>query len=403
MQKIIRRISEQLIEGLFTLSGGITSLIILLIVIFLFKEGAGLFQSPTVEKGYILAVNAANPVERLNTNQIKEIFDYELTNWQILGGKDEEIKPFRFDEVFSLYSEEELGEDYALLPEKLGEVITQYPEIIAFIPEKYAPVNDLRVKFLPSRNIIPADFFSGKEWMPTATPVSLFGLLPLLLGTLWVSIFAILMALPLGLGVAIYLSELAAEPTRKLLKPAIELLAGIPSVVFGFFGLVVLVPLIQKTLNLPVGETALAGSLILAVMALPTIITIAEDAMRNTPKAMREASLALGATHWQTIYRVIIPYAASGIMAAIVLGIGRAIGETMAVLMVTGNAAVMPHSLFESVRTIPATIAAELGEAPGGGTHYQALFLLGCILFIITMIISITAEIISKKQQNKGL
>ncbi len=190
---------------------------------------------------------------------------------------------------------------------------------------------------------------------------------------------------------------------RKILKPTIELLAGIPSVVYGFFGLVVLVPLIQKTFGLAVGETALAGSLILAIMALPTIITVAEDAMRGTPRAMREASLALGATHWQTIYRVVIPYAGSGISAAVVLGIGRAIGETMAVLMVTGNAAVMPRSLFEPVRTIPATIAAELGEAPAGGAHYQSLFMLGCILFIITMIISITAEMISKRQTNKGL
>lgn len=239
--------------------------------------------------------------------------------------------------------------------------------------------------------------------MPTATPAPLFGVLPLILGTLLVSIVAILIALPLGLGVAIYISELANERTRKLMKPTIELLAGIPSVVYGFFGLVVLVPIVQKTFHLPVGETAFTGSLILAIMALPTIITVAEDAMRNTPRAMREASLALGATHWQTVYKVVIPYSISGISAAVVLGIGRAIGETMAVLMVTGNAAIMPHSVFQSVRTIPATIAAELGEAPAGGAHYQALFLLGCILFVITMIISITAEAISKKQYNKGL
>ncbi len=139
------------------------------------------------------------------------------------------------------------------------------------------------------------------------------------------------------------------------------------------------------------------------VMALPTIITVAEDAMRNTPRAMREASLALGATHWQTIYKVIIPYSASGISAAVVLGIGRAIGETMAVLMVTGNAAVIPHTLFEPVRTIPATIAAELGEAPAGSAHYRSLFLLGCILFLMTLLISIAAEVISKRKPNKGL
>ena len=401
--KIFRRIIERIIEGLFTLSGGIASLTILLIVIFLFKEGFGLFRSPDVEVSYVLCVNADNPVERLNPQQIKRIFDWEITDWREVGGHEAEIVPFRLDELFSLYSEEELGENYELLPEKLRETIAGNPDIIAFLPEKYVPADDASVKVLPTETISPANFFGGKEWMPTATPAPQFGVLPLLLGTLWVSLFAILIALPLGIGVAVYLSELSNERTRKLLKPTIELLAGIPSVVYGFFGLVVLVPLIQRTLHLPVGETALAGSLILAIMALPTIITIAEDAMRNTPKAMREASLALGATHWQTIYKVIIPYASSGIMAAIVLGIGRAIGETMAVLMVTGNAAVMPHSLFESVRTIPATIAAELGEAPAGGPHYQALFMLGCILFVLTMVISISAEVISKKQQNKGI
>jgi len=403
MRKLFRRVYERIIQGLLTLSGGITSFTILLIVIFLFKEGAGLFQSPDVEKGYVLAVNALNPVERLNAKEIKEIFDHEYTNWQLLKGKDEEITPFRFEEIFSMYPEEEFGEDYEFLPDKLGEVIAQDPGIIAFIPEMYAPNDNISVKILPTNNIFLTEFFLGKEWMPTSTPSPQFGVLPLILGTLWVSIIAILIALPLGLGVAIYMSELASEGMRKILKPTIELLAGIPSVVYGFFGLVVIVPMLQKTLNLPVGETVLAGSIILAIMALPTIITIAEDAMRTTPTTMREASLALGATNWQTIYRVIVPYASSGIMAAFVLGIGRAIGETMAVLMVTGNAAVIPHSLFEPVRTIPATIAAELGEAPTGGVHYQALFMLGCILFVITMIISVSAEVISKKQHNKGL
>ena len=400
--KSLKHIFERMIEVMLTLSGSITSLAILLIIVFLFKEGFGLFSSPTVEKGYALCLNAANPVEELTPYQVKHIFDSDIINWNESGGKDEEIVIFRFDEIFSLYSDEELGEDYSLLPEKLGEVIAQEPGIIAFLPEKYMPSNNSQVKILPSANISPADFLGGKEWLPTATPSALFGVLPLIAGTLWVSIFAILIALPLGLGVAIYLSELSSERMRKILKPTIELLAGIPSVVYGFFGLVVLVPLIQSSLNLPVGETALAGSLVLAIMALPTIITVAEDAMRNTPRTMREASLALGATPWQTIYRVIVPYAASGISAAVVLGIGRAIGETMAVLMVTGNAAVMPSSLFEPVRTIPATIAAELGEAPAGGAHYQSLFLLGSILFIITMIVSISAETISKRQR-KGL
>lgn len=401
--KQLRLFIERLAKVILTLSGSITSLAILLIVIFLFKEGFGLFNNPSVEKGYALCINASNPVEYLSPEQIKQIFDYEITTWDEVSGNKEDIIPFRFDEIFSMYPEEEFGVDYELLPQKLGEVIARNPNIIAYIPEQYLPVGNTSVKVLASRNIRMADFFNGKEWLPTATPSPQFGVLPLIMGTLWVSFFAILLALPLGMGVAIYMSELAGERTRKLLKPAIELLAGIPSVVYGFFGLVVLVPLIQKALNLPVGETAFAGSLILAIMALPTIITIAEDAMRGTPRAMREASLALGATRWQTIYKVIVPYASSGIMAAVVLGIGRAIGETMAVLMVTGNAAVMPHSLFQPVRTIPATIAAELGEAPAGGAHYQSLFLLGCILFVITMLISASAEFISKRQHNKGI
>jgi phosphate transport system permease protein len=394
---------QRIVESVLTVSGAVTSLAILLIVVFLFKEGSGLFNASSVEKGYALYVHSENGINDLRVTEIKDIFDLELTNWKALNGKDEEIRVFRFEEIFSFYSEEELGEDYVLLPQKLGEIIAGNPNIIACLPQKYAPSDFAEVRAVPTKNISVGDFFGGKAWIPTATPSPLFGLLPLIAGTLLVGIAAIFIALPLGMGVAIYLSELAGERTRKFMKPMIELLAGIPSVVYGFFGLTALVPLVQKIFKLPVGETAFTGSLILAIMALPTIITVAEDAMRSTPGAMREASLALGASHWQTIYKVVIPYSASGISAAVVLGTGRAIGETMAALMVTGNAAVIPRSLFEPVRTIPATIAAELGEAPAGGAHYQSLFLLGCVLFIITMIISVTAEAISKKQNNKSL
>ena len=250
---------------------------------------------------------------------------------------------------------------------------------------------------LPKISII--DFLFGREWYPTAVPTAQFGVLPLILGTLWVTFFAILFALPIGLVTAIYMAEIASERTRRILKPVIELLAGIPSVVFGFFGLVVLVPFIQQLFNLPVGETALAGSIILGIMALPTIITISEDAIRTTPVALKEASLALGASHWQSLQKVTLPYARSGIMAAFILGIGRAIGETMAVLMVTGNAAVMPHSILEPVRTIPATIAAELGEAPFNGVHFKALFALGIILFIMTFIFNSLVEMVKSKNK----
>lgn len=400
--KFLKKVMEVIVEKLLLVSGFTTSIVILLIVIFLFKEGAGLFNADDVEEGYLLAVHPENPVTKLSPQQIIDIFDVEITNWKEVGGKDEEIVVFRFSDLTSYVSEEELGADFEFVPQSIRKVVADHPAIIAYFPEQYlAP--DFDGKVLDKGKITPSQFFGGKEWYPTSQPSPLFGVLPLILGTLWVSFGAILIALPFGLAVAIYLAELAGEPIRKILKPVIELLAGIPSVVYGFFGLVVIVPLIQRVFSLPVGETGLAGSIVLVIMALPTIITVAEDAIRNTPRAVKESSLALGATHWQTIYRVIIPYSMSGITAAAVLGIGRAIGETMAVLMVTGNSAVMPRTLLEPIRTIPATIAAELGEAPAGGTHYQALFLLGCVLFLLTLIISVIVECVSTGKRKGGL
>ena len=400
MRQNVKRFLEKLVEGALLISGSVTSITILLIVIFLFKEAAGLFNSPVIEEGYVLALNKSNPVKDLNSYQIKQIFDGEITNWDEVGGKEEPIEVVRLSDLTNYYTEEELGAEFENIPAKASELTSKHPGIILFLPTQYVSKN-FNGTLLNHERLRPGDFFGGKEWYPTSTPSAQFGLLPLILGTFWVSLGAILLALPFGLAVAVYLAEIASMRVRNVLKPLIELLAGIPSVVYGFFGLVVIVPFLQQTFGLPVGETALAGSIILAIMALPTIITVAEDSMRTVPRAMKEASLALGATHWQTIYKVIVPYAKSGIMSAAVLGIGRAIGETMAVLMVTGNAAVIPHTLLEPVRTIPATIAAELGEAPVGSGHYQALFALGAILFLITMIISISVEIISKKKYAK--
>lgn len=394
----MRKFIEKLIEGGLRISGSVTSFTILLIIFFLFKEAAGLFHSPEVEEGYVLAVNKENPVGHLSPEQIMDIFDANITNWKDIDGKDQEILVFRFSDLTNYYTEEELGDEFQYVPEKISELVNKEPGIIAFFPEQYK-AETFQGKVISGATIKPSEFFAGTKWYPTSAPAPIFGLIPLLLGTLLVSIGAIVIALPFGLAVSIYLAEIANVKTRKLLKPVIELLAGIPSVVYGFFGLVVIVPLIQQTFNLPVGETAFAGSVVLAIMALPTIITVAEDSMRTTPRAMKEASLALGATQWQTIYKVIIPYSISGITSAVVLGIGRAIGETMAVLMVTGNAAVIPTSFFEPVRTIPATIAAELGEAPAGGAHYQALFMLGAVLFLITLLLSVAVEYISSKRK----
>ena len=251
-------------------------------------------------------------------------------------------------------------------------------------------------------NFSPKSFISGKEWLPTATSSVQLGVLPLILGTLYVSFVAIIIALPLGLATSIYISEIANSNTRFIYKVVIELLAGIPSVVFGFFGLIVIVPYIQKTFNLPTGETGLSSSIVLSIMTLPTMIKLMEDALRKTPRSMKEASLALGATQWQTIYKVVIPYSASGILAATILGIGRAIGEAIAVAMVIGNVAIMPHSLLKPLSTIAATMVSEFGESPKNGIHYKALFGLGCILFIITIAINLWAEVISKKRFNRN-
>lgn len=396
----LKQLKEKIIETILMLSGAATSITVVLIVFFLFIEGAGVFNRKPIDDGFILAVNATNQVKGLHPSQIKDIFDKKITNWNQVGGDDRPIVLFRTSDITDYYTEEELGPDFEYFPEKINELIQKQPGIIAFFSDKYKS-DQFVGKELDIDKIKLGEFLSGEEWFPTAQPIAQMGVKPLIYGTLWVSFGAILLALPIGLAAAIYLSEIATKRTRSLLKPLIELLAGIPSVVYGFFGLVVIVPLIQSTFNLPVGETALAGSVVLAIMALPTIITISEDAMRNTPRAMKEASLALGASKWQTIYKVVMPYSASGITAGAILGIGRAIGETMAVLMVTGNAAVIPHTLLAPVRTIPATIAAELGEAPNGGLHYEALFALGCILFLITFGINMLVELVTNRKSHK--
>lgn len=399
MKRFFKKLFERIIEGILFLSSTVTSLAIVLIVIFLFREGISLFGSSPVEEGFVIAVNGKNPVNEIKASQIKDIFDGHITSWKELGGNPDSIILFRTDDIANYYSEQELGENLEHVPEKISELIQKTPGIIAFIPEKYTEKN-FGGKIITTDKITVGKFLSEKQWYPTAQPAAQFGVLPLIMGTLWVSFAAILFALPLGLATAIYMAEIANEKTRRVMKPLIELLAGIPSVVYGFFGLIVIVPLIQKVFALPVGETGLAGSIVLGIMALPTIITISEDAIRTTPLAMKEASLALGANKWQTIHRVIIPYAISGITAAAILGIGRAVGETMAALMVTGNAAVIPHGLLQPLRTIPATIAAELGEAPQGGLHFKALFALGCILFIVTLTINLLVEYISSRRKN---
>lgn len=246
-------------------------------------------------------------------------------------------------------------------------------------------------------------FLAGKIWDPTSPEVPLYGILSQIVSALMVTAMALIIAVPIGVGVAAYLSDVAHWRVREIIKPVVEILAAIPSVVIGFLGIVLVGPLLAKLSGQTHGLNAMNGAILLAIMSLPTIISISEDALNAVPSAYGEASLALGASKWQTIVRVKTPAALSGIIAAVMLGMGRAIGETMTVLMATGNARSFPTGLFQSVRTMTANIAIELGEVPYFTTHYYALFAIGLVLFIMTFLVNLAADIFLRKYQEHEL
>lgn len=248
--------------------------------------------------------------------------------------------------------------------------------------------------------VSPGAFLLGESWYPTAEPPE-FGILPLIAASLWVTAGALAICVPLGVGSALYLHELAGDRQRAVLKPVIEILASVPSIIYGFFGMVVMAPFLQTAFDLPIGLTAFTTSVILGVMATPTVASIAEDALSYVPRSFREASYAVGADRWQTLTKVIIPAAGSGISTAVILGMSRAIGETMTVLMVAGGSAIIPESVFDPVRPMTAAIAAEMGEAPVGSEHYHALFAIALILFLITFAFNVAAELISRRYRLK--
>lgn len=237
----------------------------------------------------------------------------------------------------------------------------------------------------------PIDFFTGSQWNP-GSDAGNYSILPLLASTGFVALGSMMIAVPLGIFTAAFLSELAPETLKMILKPVIEMLAAIPSVAIGFLGIVLVGPAIARVFGIQNGLNALNGSILLAIMALPTIITISEDAISAVPKTYREASLALGANKWATLFQVTLPAALPGLIAAVMLGLGRALGETMTVLMATGNAAALPKGFLDSIRTITATIAIEMGEVPYQTTHYFALFAIAAVLFVITLLINLLGE-----------
>jgi phosphate transport system permease protein len=255
---------------------------------------------------------------------------------------------------------------------------------------------------IPSLGEVPLSELLGTRWYPIE---DYFGILPLLAGSLVVTLVAAIVAIPVGIGTAIFISEIAPRWVREFLKPLVEVLGGLPSVVLGFLGILVLSPYLRRILDLPTGLSALAGGILLGGIAIPTIVSVAEDALDAVPRSYRDAALALGATEWQTIWKVTLPAARSGVLTAVMLGIGRAIGETMAVMMVTGNAAVIPfglRALFSPVRTMTATIAAEMGEVANGSVHYHVLFFIGIVLFLISLVINVTASAVVFRQHKRS-
>ncbi|HKL75453.1 MAG TPA: phosphate ABC transporter permease subunit PstC [Halanaerobiales bacterium] len=244
------------------------------------------------------------------------------------------------------------------------------------------------------------EFITGKIWYPTFSPPD-YGILPLILASLVVTLGAMIIAAPLGIASAIFISYILPKKYRKIVKPAVEMLAGVPSVIYGLFGMKILAPFLSDLFNLPTGLTGLNASIMLGIMALPTVVSLSEDAITTVPKKFRDASLALGSTKWEMLSKVILPTASSGIVTAVILGMGRAIGETMTVLMVAGGAPVMPKSIFKPLRPMTATIAAEMGEAPVGSGHYHALFGIAIVLFVITLVFNIIADIASQRFKEK--
>ncbi|WP_029460351.1 phosphate ABC transporter permease subunit PstC [Solidesulfovibrio alcoholivorans] len=260
----------------------------------------------------------------------------------------------------------------------------------------------LFVEGLPIFKVVSVtDFLFGNLWYPTSDPPD-FGIFPLIVASLAVTALSSAIAIPLGVMTAIYLSEIASRKTRDLFKPVVELLAALPSVVIGFFGMVVVAPYIQETFDLATGLNLFNAAIMLAFMSVPTICSVSEDAIYSVPRELKEASLALGATHFETIAKVVLPASLSGISTAVMLGMSRAIGETMVVLMVAGGAAIIPTSIFSPVRPMPSSIAAEMAEAAFRGNHYRALFAIGIVLFLFTLAFNLVASHVAEKHKQVG-
>ncbi|MCS7297259.1 MAG: phosphate ABC transporter permease subunit PstC [Bacteroidia bacterium] len=364
----------------FLVLGGLT--------IFLFREGLPAL-SKTPFEGIVFAVHPDNPVSTLTAAQVRALVRQEK-RWQDFNGPDTVLIPIYLANIERYVPPTASIQEIRLILDSLAE----FPGILFALPPALLPssVKQLRVEWEGWKEI----FFST-QWSPTYEPVPAVGFLPLLVGSLWVSIIGLAVVVPLGLAMAIYVVEFLPKSFYYPIKILWELLAGLPSVVVGFWGLVVVVPWIQKVFRLTAGETALTAGILLGWMTLPLMASLVEEALRAIPRLLEESSYGLGATQWQTIWRLKLPYVFPSIATATLLSAGRILGETMVVLMVSGNSPLLHFSPLQPVRTLPATLAAELGEAPVGSYHYHVLFLLGVILFILTLGLNLSAYLIHPK------
>lgn len=302
--------------------------------------------------------------------------------------------------VFNLLEEQEMSEDHLdALTDLAGKKFKKAEDLLRAVEEvigveETRQYKDILITKSLDQPFNLKTFFTSPKWAPTSEIKPTYGALALMAGTASVTGLAMLVAIPFSLGAAVYIGEFATGRRRESLKILVELLAAIPSVVWGFIGLSIMNPFIIKLFNVPIGLNVLNAGLILGLMAAPIMTTIAEDALKAVPDRYREAAEAMGATRWQIIFKVVVPAAKNGLVAAVLLGVGRGFGETMAVLMATGHSINLPTSIFDSVRALTATIAAELGEAAVGSDHYQALFTLGIFLFIVTFLINMTADLV---------
>lgn len=362
-----------------------TILVLFGLTVFLFREGiSALYKKPYEE--FRFAVHPVNPITSLKAAQVRALLRKELT-WEKLGGPSAPLVAVHLANIDRYVSPSaSISEIQRQLDSLAG-----LPGVLFALPPSLLPARTkpIQVKWQSWKEI-----FLSTQWSPTYEPVPAVGFLPLLAGSLWVSLIGLLVVVPLGIAMAVYAVEFLPKGLYYPVKILWELLAGLPSVVVGFWGLVVVVPWVQKVFRLSAGETALTAGVLLGWMTLPLMASLVEEALRAIPRLLEESSYGLGATQWQTILRLKLPYVLPSIATATLLSAGRILGETMVVLMVSGNAPLLPWTPLQPVRTLPATLAAELGEAPVGSYHYHVLFLLGIVLFLLTLILNVSAYFI---------